>query len=427
MGALSEFKWKQRHTVLVILFVSYIVSYLDRMVISTAIPYIANDFRLSPVAMGGVMSAFFIGYTTLQIPGGVLVDRFGARKVTLWALSWWTAFTAFTGMVNSLAPMIWVRALFGAGEGVGPAACFRLVANWFPAKERGTASAIMLSSNSLGPALAPIIGALLISAWGWRAAFYALAVPGVLVVLWIWHSLPDNPAEKKGITPEELAETKEEVSAKVTAESKYSFWQVLKVPAVWQSSAILFLYDITIWGFRTWLPTYLVRGRGFGLLRMGFSVSLPFFAGTIGYMLGGWLSDNTFKNNRKLPLIVDQWIAAVCLYFTYTAKSPDVCVFWMTLSGFFLSTAFGAFWALPMSTISKAITGRGMAIVNTGGQIAGSLSPLLIGYLVQISGGGFDATFKFMISGTLLSSLFALVVRGRRDQSKQAAASTAAK
>jgi sugar phosphate permease len=158
---------------------------------------------------------------------------------------------------------------------------------------------------------------------------------------------------------------------------------------------------------------------------MGFAVSLPFFAGTVGYMLGGWLSDHPFRNRRKLPLIVNQWIAAVCLYFTYTAKSPDVCVFWMTLSGFFLSTAFGAFWALPMSTISKAITGRAMAIVNTGGQIAGSLSPLLIGYLVQLAGGGFDTTFRFMISGTILASLFALIVRTKREEPKLATSTTA--
>ena len=116
----SGFTWKKRYTVLVILFWSWIVSYLDRMVISTAIPYIAKDFNLSPVAMGAVMSAFFIGYTTCQIPGGFLVDRFGARKVMLWALSWWTAFTVFTGMVSSLAPMLWVLSLIHISEPTRP-------------------------------------------------------------------------------------------------------------------------------------------------------------------------------------------------------------------------------------------------------------------------------------------------------------------
>jgi sugar phosphate permease len=416
MAAASGFKWKGRHTVLVILYITWLVSYLDRMVISTAIPYIAKDFRLSPVAMGAVMSAFFVGYSAFQIPGGMLVDRLGARKVMLWGLGWWTTFTAFTGAVSSLGPMIWDRALFGAGEGVGAASTYRVIANWFPPKERGTATAIMLSSNSLGPALAPIIGALLIAMWGWRSAFYVLSALGFLVMAMIWFSLQENPANKKGITAEELNELKEEVSIKFTAEAQYSFWQVFKVPVVWQSSVIMFLYDITVWGFRTWLPTYLVRSRGFGLMQMGLSVSLPFFAGATGYMLGGWVSDNYFQTKRKIPLVVTQWIGAVCLYFTYTAKSPNGCVLWMTLSGFFLFGGMGTFWALPMSAVSKAITGRAMAIVNTGGQVAGTISPLLIGFLVQITGGGFNATFRFMIDGTLMSSLFALLVKGKREE-----------
>jgi len=426
MEGLRGFTWKKRYTILVILFSSVIMSYLDRMIISTAIPYIAKDFNLSSVSMGAVLSAFFIGYTTCQIPGGLLVDKFGARRILIWSLGWWSAFTAFTGMVSSLVPMIWVRALFGAGEGIaGVAAGSRAIANWFPSKERGTATAIMLSANSVGPALAPIIGVLIIAMWGWRATFYTLTVPGILILLWIWRSLPENPADKKGITAAELEEIKERASARVAAESKYSFWQVFTVPAVWQSSVILFLYDFTIWGFRTWLPTYLVRGRGFGMMKMGFSVSLPFFAGTIGYMLGGWLSDKPFKNHRKIPLVTCQWLAAVCLYFTYSAASPRTCIAWMTLSGLFLSIALGAFWALPMSAVSKAITGRGLAIINMGGMIASSATPLLIGYLVQLSGGGYGTTFTLMTSGCIASSLFALLVKTKNKEPELAKAITA--
>ncbi len=425
MTALSGFKWKGRHTVLLILYITWLVSYLDRMVISTAIPYIAKDFKLSPVAMGAVMSAFFVGYSAFQIPGGMLVDRLGARKIMLWGLGWWTTFTALTGAVNSLAPMIWVRALFGAGEGVGAASTYRVIANWFPPKERGTATAIMLSSNSLGPALAPIIGAILITMWGWRSAFYVLSALGFIVMAMIWFGLQENPANKKGITAEELDELKEEVSAKSTAEAKYSFWQVFQVPVVWQSCVIMFLYDITVWGFRTWLPTYLIRSRGLGLMKMGLSVSLPFFAGAAGYMLGGWVSDNYFQKRRKIPLVVTQWMGAICLYFTYTAQSPNQCVVWMTISGFFLFGGMGTFWALPMSAVSKTITGRAMAVVNTGGQIAGAISPLLIGFLVQITGGGFNATFRFMIAGTLVSSLFALLVKSKREEHETEMAASA--
>jgi len=418
MAALSGFKWKSHHTVLAILFITWLCSYMDRMVISTAIPYIAKDFKLSPVAMGAVMSVFFIGYSALQIPGGVLVDRFGARKLMLWSLGWWTVFTAITGVVNSLGPMMWVRTLFGAGEGVGVSSTYRVLANWFPPKERGTATGIMLSSNSLGPALAPIIGALLITWWGWRSAFYVLSVVGVVIMAIIYFGLQEDPANKKGITAEELAELKgEEVSAKVAGGEQYSFWQVFKTPVVWQCCIIFFLFDLTVGGVRTWLPTYLIRSRGFGLLQMGFSVSLPFFLGAVAYMLGGWLSDKYFPTRRKILLVAAQWISVICLYFTYTAKSAHWCVFWMTLLGFFLFVGMGAFWAVPMTSVSKAITGRATSIVVLGGQIAGVVSPLIIGFLVQITGGGFNAGFQFMIAATLLASLVALFVRGKREES----------
>ena len=110
-------------------------------------------------------------------------------------------------------------------------------------------------------------------------------------------------------------------------------------------------------------------------------------------------------------MIVCMWISAVFLYLTYTTQSMQLLLVWLTLAGFFMSTAFGAFWALPMSTLSTAVTGRGMSIINTGGQIAGAAAPLMIGYLVQLSGGGFDTTFMFMIFGVLSVSMFASFVK----------------
>jgi MFS family permease len=111
--------------VVVILFLTWVVSYMDRMVMSVAIPYIAKDFNLSPVAMGGVMSAFFAGYALCQIPGGLLADRFGARRLMVTALVWWSAFTAITGAVGSLTSMLVVRVFFGIGEGLFPGGSFK--------------------------------------------------------------------------------------------------------------------------------------------------------------------------------------------------------------------------------------------------------------------------------------------------------------
>ena len=416
-------KWKNRNTVLFVLFIVWLIAYMDRMVMSTAIPYIAKEFNLSPVEMGGVMSAFFAGYALCQIPGGILADKFGARKVMVAAILWWSLFTAVTGMVTSLAIMIGTRFVFGVGEGIFPAASWKAVANWFPTKERGTATAVMLSSNSLGPAIAPLFVVAIMAAWGWRPAFYLLFIPGVVLCYLIWRFVPDNPAEQKGISNAELEEIQESTDVVVAVKGPaMSFWDVIKVRAVWQSFLILLFFNITAWGFMAWLPSYLVQARGLSLMKMGIAASLPFFAGAVGFVLGGWLSDNPFKQNRKIPFIISAWLCAFFLYLTYTVKSIDELLIYQTTAGFILMTAAGALWSLPMSAISKEITGRGMGIVNTAGQLAAFLSPIIVGFLVQISGSGarsFDLAFMFLIGTLLMSSLIAMTFQ---QQSKLGAA-----
>lgn len=203
------FHWKKRYTAITIVFTVWLLSYMDRMVMATAIPYIAKEFDLSPVAMGVVLSSFFAGYFVCQIPGGILADKFGARKVMTGAVLWWSVFTAVTGAASSLVQMIWIRFVFGIGEGLAPAATWRALANWTSMKDRGIANGLMMSSNALGPALAPLFVVAIMQAWGWRAVFYSLLIPGVLLCLWIWRSLPDRPVDCKGITQEELAELQE--------------------------------------------------------------------------------------------------------------------------------------------------------------------------------------------------------------------------
>ena len=407
---------KARHQVLAILFIIWLISYVDRMVMATAIPYIAKEFNLSPVVMGAVMSAFFAGYATCQLPGGFLADHFGARKVMTAAILWWSAFTALTGAASSLAAMLWIRVAFGIGEGVFPAASFKSLANWFPLKERGTATGLMMASNPLGAALAPLVVAFILATWNWRTAFFALTVPGVLMALAIWCLLPDRPADKKGITPQELAEIQGDAGTAATdTVPKIGFWEVVKVPAVYKSFFMLLFFNTSAWGFVSWLPTYLVNVRHFEVLKMGITASLPFLVGTVGFALGGWLNDK-FRHNRRLPVITCQLSCCVFLYLMYTAESSSLLILYQTLAGGFLYTAGGVIFSLPMSSISSSITGRAMGFINTAGQAAGFFSPMIIGYLVQISGGSFNTAFGFLIGTMLTSSLIASTFRPAKTQ-----------
>lgn len=405
-------KWKARHTVLAVLFTTWIVSYMDRMVMTVSIPYIADEYGLSPVMMGVVMSAFFAGYALCQVPGGMLADKFGARKVMAGALVWWSAFTAFTGMATSLMSLLVIRLAFGIGEGLFPGGSWKSISSWFPVKERATANAFMMSSNSLGPALAPLFVAGIIAAWGWRTVFYTLFIPGIIVAILIWIYVTDMPEHNQRVSKEELAEIKtEEPTLTVAAGPKPSFSELLKVPVVWQCFLIWLTFDITLWGFMSWLPTYLVKSRGFELVKMGVTASLPFFAGTVGMIIGGWLSDKFFRGRRKYLLIATQLVGAMFLYFTYTVSSAEMVVVHETLAGFFLFMGMGAFWALPMNVIPGNVMGVAAGFVNFAGQIAGFFSPIVMGYLITWSGGNFDNAFLFLIVGSVLSAVIAMTVR----------------
>ena len=339
-------KWKSRYTAVSIVFLIWLVSYLDRMVMSVAIPYIGMEFSLTPVEMGFVMSAFFAGYALCQIPGGILADKFGAQKVMMAGIFWWSIFTGVTGLVGSFTTMILARIVFGIGEGITPSGTWKTLATWTPVKERGFANSIMLSTNALGPAIAPLFVVAIMAALGWRYAFYLLVIPGLILCLLIWKFLPDNPADKKGITQEELQELQEGeqgLEQDTSAAAKMSFFQVVQYPAVWKSFCIMFFSNTACWGFMTWLPTFLVQGRGFNMSDMGIVASLPFFVGIVGALAGGKLIDGLFANNRRILVCVGELMAALFLYLTYSTADVTMMIVYQTAAGFFIFMCISRF------------------------------------------------------------------------------------
>ncbi|MDB5365322.1 MAG: sauU 4 [Rhodospirillales bacterium] len=401
-------KWKARYTVLSLLSISWIVSFMDRAVMSVAIPYIAADFDLSPLAMGVVMSAFFASYSLSQIPGGLLADKFGIRRVGTLAMLWWSVFTGITGAAANLTQMLIARVAFGLGEGVFPACAFKIIAVWFPKRERATANAIKFASGPLGAALAPLAVVQIVSVWDWRGVFYVLFVPGILISVLFWTLIPNRPSESKRVSPEELAEIEDGVvAATASADEKLGLLDVLKQPNVLKCFSALFFFDIAYWGFTTWLPTYLVNARGFSMTQMGVAASLPHLAGVVGSIFGGWVSDKYFSANRRVPITAAQLLVALLLYLTFASQSAAMLVTCQTLAGFCLAIFFATFWAIPMNTVPAKRMGVTSGVINMAGQVAAAISPLFIGYLVGASGGNFDLTFLLLITCVLVS--FAIV------------------
>jgi len=394
---------KVRWWICLLLFVTWLMSYVDRSLMPMTLPLIGQEFHLSPTVMGVVISAFFVGYASMQIPGGILADKFGARKTMTAGVTLWSIFSVLTGAATSLTNLIWVRVLFGLGEGIHPPAAFKALSSWFNRAERGRASGLVMSSNTLGPMITPLIFAALMGAYGWRRAFWLISIPGFAIAIAVYWYLRDQPAEHPRMTARELAEIGEGKN-----HDAVSFRELLRYKSLWQLFFIYMTWDVTWWGFQAWLPSYLLKERGFTLLATGAVAGLPFAAGFIGILAAAYISDRTRKPRVVLASVLLG--NALFMLLTATAANATTAVVFLTATGFFLPAIHGPFWSLFMDLLPSRVIGSSSGFLNTGGQIAGIMAPVIIGALIELT-GHYEAGFTFMALSAGVSALLVGVLR----------------
>ena len=392
-----------------VLLVCYLVAWLDRMAINMAMPFIATDLKLGPQQVGYVLSAFFASYAICQIPGGILADKLGPRIVVLVALGWWTLFTVGTGVATSLTMLLVTRFLFGIGEGLFPAAVWKVIGVWFTKKNRATANALVLSSIAIGPAITPIALRPVLQDHGWRTVFFVLGGIGALTVVLAWFFIHNSVKSFPGASAREIAAHDADVAAAdaiPTAEAEpASFGDVLKLRSVWALAFTALAGNITMYGWLNWLPTYLMKVKGLDLKGMAIAASLPFLFGAIGLMASGYISDRFFRGRRKVLVLVCQLLGGIALYgFTQVDGKLGFMVCQCT-AGFLLFMAVGAIWAMPMVILPAKLMGSGSGFINMGGQIGGFLTNIIIGFVIERSGGSYAAGFNVLFSGLIVGGL----------------------
>ena len=390
------------------------------MAIATAIPFMAKDFGLSPLGMGGVMSAFFIGYALMQFPGGMLADKFGPRRVMILAIVGWSFFTVLTGLAGSLSVLLAIRVLFGASEGPFPPSASKTVAQWFPSDEVGRANGLILSAVQIGAAVAPLCVAWIIGEWGWRAVFYSLLVPGLLLALLVWIVVKDSPAPNPhdgpapgqrdvpvghGVPVGHVAPVGHVVAAALPVR------EVLKLRTVRWSAVTIFLWSIAAWGLMNWLPTYLLQARGFSLSKLGLLGSLPYLAGALGYFLGGYFSDGFFKNRRHIPIAAGLLGGGVTTYLATAAPTGEWAILALILSFLCVFIAAGGIFTLPLVTVPRHAVGAAFGFVNTAAQFAAFLSPLAVGYVLNVTHSDFNTVLYGFVGFFVLAAMAALRIR----------------
>lgn len=252
-----------------------------------------------------------------------------------------------------------------------------------------------------------------------RWVFILLGIPGILVAFGIRYYCRDNYRDCPIITPEEIKELEEDekqqsvLNIEKETTKSLPFTQVLKRVELWQLALIWFLFDITFWGFTTWLPSYLKDVRELTLGQIGIWGSVPYLFGALGTVLGGYVSDK-FLAARNFFYMAGSIIAALFLYFMFKAEGLTFTIIFQCIASLFMFFAMGIFWGTLMHTISADIMGTASGIVNFGGQLAGVVAAPVMGYLVDSSGGQYDNAFWFIIISLAASAVIILTVKAKR-------------
>jgi len=402
---MSNNKKKYRSTILFMLLMAMIINYIDRAALSIAMPFITQDFHLTPVEKGLIFSAFSVDYASFNVIGGYLADRFGGRKVLFWSMGGWSLVCGLTALVSSFWSLLVVRAFFGAGEGPNSATANKVVNIWFPIKERASAAGINQAGGPIGGALAgPIIG--FMALWlGWRAAFVVMAVMGLIWVVTWARLTTETPAQHPKVSPEELAiinEGRDDIPS--VAGEKASFREVLRNRSVLLTGISLFCYNYILFFFMTWFPSYLVDAKGVSLQNMSIVNSLPWIVGAVGYLSGGLLVDYIFRRtgrqtfSRKVVLVTSLLIAATCIGITGLVKSVNLAVGVMTVAIGFLMLTAPAYWALIQDSVPSHQVGTASGFMHGLANLSGIVGPTITGYLIQQSG---TYSTGFILAGTL--------------------------
>jgi MFS transporter, ACS family, glucarate transporter len=374
-----------RNWILVLLFLGWGLGNLDRFVMNYAVVAITEDLNLSASSTGLLLSSFFAGYAIMQMPGGWLADRFGARKVLIASVVLWSIFTGLTGAAWSLASMVLIRFLFGIGEGGFQPSSSKIIALSFPREERSRAMSVVLSSGAIVGLFAPILSVWMIDSMGWRTMFVVIGAIGVVIALLYWRYIKIPNEESVTSTTNGAPNHKGSVAL------------LLKTPLLWSLLIAYFSIYAVSWGLLTWMPTYLVQERGLDLISLGWLQMIPAVAALVGIYVSGIVLDKLPKGREKIIGSLVCVIVAILLYLMFNAASVTMFIVYQSIVKLLISFVTLLLPSVVLKNLPSAVAGTGMGIANTGGQLAGFITPMAIGFIVDAFNGSFDAAFWMLI------------------------------
>jgi len=419
-----------RYKILALLAVGTMINYLDRTVLGIAAPQLTKELGINAALMGLLFSVFSWSYVAAQIPGGLFLDRFGSKLTYFLSMTFWSLCTLAQGLVSGIGGLF----AFRLGLGVSEAPCFptnsRVVATWFPQSERAMATGTYTVGEYIGLAFFSPFLFMLMGAFGWRSLFLVVGGVGIAfgVVWWLLYREPrDHPSANQeeldyieaggGLTQRNKHATTTDTAA---APKKSGFeWrtigQLLKHRQLTGICLGQFAGNSTLVFFLTWFPTYLATERHMAWLKIGFFAIMPFIAASIGVMFGGVFSDWLLRRGkspnvaRKLPIIAGLLLASTIILANYVES--NVVVIAILSVAFFAQGMAALGWTLVSDIAPEGLLGVTGGIFNFAANLAGIVTPLVVGLIVAAT-GSFVGALVFIGVIALIGALSYIFVVG---------------
>lgn len=365
--------------ILALMVVSVAINYIDRTSLSTAAPLLTVDLGVSPGHMGLLLSAFFWSYATLQLVSGWLVDRYGVRWVMAIGFFVWSAATAATGLAQGIVALVWLRLLLGAGESVAYPCYSKIIAANFAEHQRGLANSLVDAGTKFGPALGMLAGGILMDRFGWRPVFLVLGL-GSLLWLPAWFRWMPREAE----------------TTQAAASVGPGFLEICAKRQAWATITGHFCGNYLWYFLITWLPSYLVKERGFSMSQMAYVGALAFGVTGVTTIITGAVADRAIARGatptrvRKTCVILGLGLSTsmITVVVVDGRLASMACLM-------FACIAYGVFasshWAIPQTIAGPLAAGKWTGLQNCLANLAGVIAPAVTGFAVERTGHFFWA------------------------------------
>jgi len=415
-----------RRFILALLFIGVVINYLDRANLALALPVIGVDLHLSPVTKGLILSAFGWSYVLMQVPGGIIIDRFGPRVTFAVSLFTWSIVTMLQGLASILGAvfLIGARVVLGITEAPAFPLNSRVVATWFPARERGFAIGVYTAGEFGGLAIfTPVLAAILVNL-GWPAMFIICGAVGVIFAV-IWFFAYRDPRHSRSVNQAELDYIREGggLAETVTAGGRRFSWadvfELLRHRQLWGIYIGQFAVGVTLWFFLTWFPSYLVEARHLSILHAGFYASAPYISAMLGVLFGGWFSDGLVRRGlpvgaaRKTPVILGLLGASTIMLANYVPTSNINLVIAIMSVAFFCQGMSNMSWTLVTEMAPRELQGLTGGVFNVFANVPSIVTPIVIGIILASTNGDFSGALIFVTVVDLIGVLSYIFVIGK--------------